>query len=64
MTGAGPSVFRFKEAEAALARRFEPSALDGIEIKADGLNSDIHASAEYRAHSLVVMAKRAVAAAC
>lgn len=63
VTGAGPSVFRVREAEAALAKRFEPSALDGIEIKADGLSSDIHASAEYRAHGLVVMAKRAVLAA-
>jgi carbon-monoxide dehydrogenase medium subunit len=63
VTGAGPSVFRVREAEAALAKRFEPSALDGIEIKAEGLNSDIHASAEYRAHSFGVMAKRAVLAA-
>ncbi len=64
VTGAGPAVFRVTEAEVALARRFEPAALYGIVIKAGGLNSDIHASAEYRAHSLIVMAKRAVAAAC
>jgi carbon-monoxide dehydrogenase medium subunit len=32
-------------------------------VKADGFNSDIHASAEYRAHLVTVMAKRAVAAA-
>jgi aerobic carbon-monoxide dehydrogenase medium subunit len=63
VTGAGPSVFRVSEAEAALARRFEPSALDGIGIRADGLNSDMHASAEYRAHSFGVLAKRAVLAA-
>ena len=63
VTGAGPCVFRVAEAEAALAQRFEPSALDGIGIKADGLNSDIHASAEYRAHSFCAMAKRAVLAA-
>lgn len=63
VTGAGPSVFRLREAEAALARRFDPSALDGIEIKAGDLNSDLHASAEYRAHCVRVMAKRAVLAA-
>ena len=63
VTGAGPSVFRVREAEAALTRRFEPTALDGIEIKAYGLNSDIHASAAYRAHSVGVMARRAVSAA-
>jgi carbon-monoxide dehydrogenase medium subunit len=63
VTGAGPSVFRVSDAEAALARRFEAAALDEIEIDADGLNSDIHASAEYRAHCVRVMAKRAVLAA-
>ena len=60
VTGAAPSVFRFNEAEAALAKRFEPAALDGITLEADGLNSDIHASAGYRAHCVVVMARRAV----
>ncbi len=63
VTGAGPSVFRVRDAEAALAKSFEASALDGVEIKADGLNSDMHASAEYRAHCVCVMAKRAVLAA-
>lgn len=63
VTGAGPSVFRFKQAEAALSKRFDPAALDGVALGADGLNSDIHASAEFRAHSAMVMARRAVAAA-
>lgn len=63
VTGAGPSVFRVRDAEAALGKRFEPIVLDGIQIKADGLNSDMHASAEYRAHCVGVMAKRAVLAA-
>jgi carbon-monoxide dehydrogenase medium subunit len=63
VTGAGPSVFRFRDAEAALAKKFDPAALDGIAVSPDGLNSDIHASAEYRAHAVTVMAKRAVAAA-
>lgn len=63
VTGAGPSVFRVRDAEVALDKRFEPTVLDGIDIKADGLNSDMHASAEYRAHCVGVMAKRAVLAA-
>lgn len=63
VTGAGPSVFRVRDAEAALEKRFAASVLDGIEIKADGLNSDMHASAEYRAHCVGVLAKRAVLAA-
>jgi aerobic carbon-monoxide dehydrogenase medium subunit len=63
VTGAGPSVFRVADAEAALNRRFEASALDGLKVSADHLNSDIHASAEYRAHCVAVMIKRAVLAA-
>ena len=62
VTGAAPSVFRFKAAEAALSKAFDPAALDRITLDAAGLNSDIHASAEYRAHCVVVMAKRAAAA--
>ena len=63
VTGAAPSVFRFGEAEAALCARFDPAALEGMAIGPEGLNSDIHASAEYRAHCVTVMARRAVAAA-
>jgi carbon-monoxide dehydrogenase medium subunit len=63
VTGAAPSVFRFTEAEAALAKHFDPAALDGIILKTDHLNSDIHASAEYRAHCVVEMTRRAVLAA-
>lgn len=60
VTGAGPVVFRWRQAEAALERHFEPAALDGITLEADGLNSDIHGSAEYRGHCAGVLARRAV----
>jgi aerobic carbon-monoxide dehydrogenase medium subunit len=63
VTGAAPSVFRVPAMEAALTKNFAPQALDGITVAADGMNSDIHASAEYRAHLVTVMAKRAVKAA-
>lgn len=62
ITGASGTAFRATEMEAALNANFSASALDGISISADGLNKDIHASAEYRAHLIGVMAKRAVAA--
>ncbi|MGH7047690.1 MAG: FAD binding domain-containing protein [Stellaceae bacterium] len=62
VTGAGPVVFRVPEMEAALGRSFTPDAIKDIAIPQDGLNSDIHASAEYRAHLVNVMARRAVAA--
>jgi carbon-monoxide dehydrogenase medium subunit len=62
VTGAGPCVFRVPEMEAALTKSFTPDAIKDIAIPDDGLNSDIHASAEYRAHLVNVMARRAVAA--
>ncbi|HTZ36472.1 MAG TPA: xanthine dehydrogenase family protein subunit M [Stellaceae bacterium] len=61
VTGAGPCVFRVPEMEAALGKSFSPDAIKDIAIPEDGLNSDIHASAEYRAHLVNVMARRAVA---
>jgi aerobic carbon-monoxide dehydrogenase medium subunit len=63
VTGAAPCVFRAREIEAALGRRFDAGALAGIRASDSGLNSDLHASAEYRAHLIGVMAKRAVQAA-
>jgi carbon-monoxide dehydrogenase medium subunit len=64
VTGAGANgVFRLSAFEAALNGNFSPSALDGVSVPASGLNSDLHADADYRAHLIGVMAKRAVAAA-
>jgi carbon-monoxide dehydrogenase medium subunit len=64
VTGAGASgVFRCKPAEAALAANFAADALKGVTAPAEGLNTDLHADAAYRAHLIVVLAKRAVAAA-
>ena len=64
VTGAGDDgVFRSSEIEAALGKAFDASALDGVSIPADGLMSDLHASADYRANLVAVMARRAVAAA-
>jgi carbon-monoxide dehydrogenase medium subunit len=63
VTGAAGSVFRVPEMEQALAKKFAADSVAGIGVPADGLNSDIHASAEYRAHLVGVMAKRAVSQA-
>lgn len=64
VTGAGSSgVFRVPAFEAALQKRFSPKSLEGIAVPADGMSSDIHGGAEYRAHLVGVMARRAVAAA-
>ncbi len=64
ITGAGQDgVFRHTEMEKALSANFSADAIAGIVTPATGLNSDIHASAEYRAHLIGVMARRAVARA-
>jgi aerobic carbon-monoxide dehydrogenase medium subunit len=61
VNGAGPGVFRQPEMEAALAANWSPDAVASIRQSPEGLNGDIHGSAEYRAHLVTVMAKRAVA---
>ena len=62
ITGAGPSVFRVKAFEDALAKSFTAKAIEGITLPHADLMSDIHFSAEYRANAAAVMARRAVAA--
>ncbi|BDG06162.1 FAD binding domain-containing protein [Anaeromyxobacter oryzae] len=62
VTGAGAGVFRAEALERALAARFAPDALAGSAVPADGLTSDPFGSAEYRAHLVGVLARRAVAA--
>ncbi len=62
VTGAGPCAFRVKSMEEALAKNFTVAALDGLSVPATGLNSDMHAAADYRQHLISVMAARAVLA--
>lgn len=64
VTGAGANgVFRVTSFEEALKKRFSPKSIEGMTVPADGMNSDIHGSAEYRAHLIGVLARRALAAA-
>lgn len=64
VTGAGSEgVFRVTAFEEALKKRFASKAIEGIEVPAEGLNSDIHGSAEYRAHLIGVLTRRALDAA-
>ena len=60
VTGARSHVFRVPEMEQALAENFSEEALDGIAVSSEGLNEDLHADKDYRAHLIGVMAKRAV----
>jgi aerobic carbon-monoxide dehydrogenase medium subunit len=63
VTGAASCVYREAAMEAALAKSFTPDAVANIKVSPANLNGDLHGSAEYRAHLVTVMAKRAVAAA-
>jgi carbon-monoxide dehydrogenase medium subunit len=61
VTGAGPGVYRWSAAERALKKNMSPAALDKLKVDATDLNEDLHASREYRANLVKVMAQRAVA---
>jgi carbon-monoxide dehydrogenase medium subunit len=63
VTGAGSRVFRSTPIEQALGKSFTAAALADVTVPATGLNEDLHASAEYRAHLIPVVARRALAAA-
>jgi len=62
ITGAGVKVFRVASFEAALGKKLAPEALDGLTVPPADLNGDAEASAEYRAHLIGVIARRAVVA--
>jgi len=63
VTGAGPVVFLATDLAEALRNSFTPGALDGVTIEPKGLNDDLHASADYRAHLIRLMARQAIATA-
>ncbi|HZZ91079.1 MAG TPA: xanthine dehydrogenase family protein subunit M [Usitatibacter sp.] len=63
VTGASPQgAFRVRAMEEALTREWSAAALRPIDVPAAGLQADLHASADYRAHLISVLAQRAVAA--
>ena len=63
VTGAAGSVFRVEDMEYALLSDWSPDRIADIIIETKEFNDDMHASAEYRAHLVSVMARRAIAAA-
>jgi carbon-monoxide dehydrogenase medium subunit len=63
VTGAGACVFRASDIEKALAASWSPAAAQAVTVSDEGLNSDLHGSALYRAALIPVLAARAVAAA-
>jgi carbon-monoxide dehydrogenase medium subunit len=63
VTGGGNGVFRHQGLEEALTRSFTPEAAAGVKVSSEGLSSDLHATAAYRANLIGVMTQRAVAKA-
>ena len=62
VTGAKSCVYNDKDLSKALSNKFSSSSVDSVRISSSGMNSDIHASAEYRANMVKVFAKKAVEA--
>ena len=60
VTGAKPCVYNNKDLAQALSKNFSPAAIDSVKTTSSGMNSDIHASADYRANMVKVFAKKAV----
>ena len=60
VTGAKSCVYNEKNLASALSKSFSSSVIDNVKIPSSGMNSDIHASAEYRANMVKIFAKRAV----
>jgi len=64
VTGASEDgVFRWAEAEAALAADFDPAAVEALEPPSGPMISDLHGSGDYRAHLARVVTADAVRAA-
>lgn len=63
VTGAKSTVFRVPDLEEALNKSFTADAAKAVKVSADGINSDMHGSATYRAAMISVMAARGVTAA-
>ena len=62
VTGAGDNgVYRHAGLEAALSADWSAASVDAVEVSADGLMSDLHGNATYRANLIKVMTKRALA---
>ena len=62
VTGAKPCVYNDKDLAKALQSSFSSNSLSGVEVNSSDMNSDIHASSEYRASLVVTQAKKAVEA--
>jgi aerobic carbon-monoxide dehydrogenase medium subunit len=60
VTGAGACVFRARELENRLARSWSAAALEGASVPSEGLTSDMHGSAAYRAALIPVLTRRAL----
>jgi carbon-monoxide dehydrogenase medium subunit len=63
VTGAGAGVMRVQALEDRLAAQWSAAACQGVTVPSEGLSTDLHGSAEYRAALIPVLAARAVTAA-